>query len=141
MNRYGSLSNQSMRKRWKAMRFLTCCLFLPNLIPTSGVSVRLKALLPQNRVVSYRGRKSSFDTAEILRLRSEEKLGATEIAWRMGIGRATVYRALANSGQIKLHLRCINCLILTSIANFCTNPALTGYDFIIRNISLIFNLL
>lgn len=47
----------------------------------------------------YRGRKPSVDTAEIKRLRHEEKLGATEIARRLGIGRATVYRALASSGQ------------------------------------------
>jgi DNA invertase Pin-like site-specific DNA recombinase len=44
----------------------------------------------------YRGRKPSIDTAEILRLRLEEKLGATEIARRLGVGRATVYRALAS---------------------------------------------
>jgi DNA invertase Pin-like site-specific DNA recombinase len=47
----------------------------------------------------YRGRKPSVDTAEILRLRLEEKLGATEIARRLGVGRATVYRALANCEQ------------------------------------------
>jgi len=47
----------------------------------------------------YRGRKPSVDTAEILRLRLEEKLGATEIARRLGVGRATVYRALANREQ------------------------------------------
>jgi len=45
----------------------------------------------------YLGRKPSVDTAEILRLRLEDKLGATEIARRLGVGRATVYRALANS--------------------------------------------
>ncbi len=45
----------------------------------------------------YHGRKPSVDTAEIQRLRIEEKLGATEIARRLGIGRATVYRVLANS--------------------------------------------
>ena len=47
----------------------------------------------------YRGRKPSVDTAEILRLRLEDKLGATEIARRLGVGRATVYRALANREQ------------------------------------------
>lgn len=47
----------------------------------------------------YRGRKPSVDTAEIKRLRNGEKLGATEIARRLGIGRATVYRALASDGQ------------------------------------------
>jgi DNA invertase Pin-like site-specific DNA recombinase len=47
----------------------------------------------------YRGRKPSIDTAEIKRLRHDEKLGATEIARRLGIGRATVYRALASGGQ------------------------------------------
>lgn len=44
----------------------------------------------------YRGRKRSIDTTEIQRLRVEEKLGATEIARRLGIGRASVYRAFAN---------------------------------------------
>jgi DNA invertase Pin-like site-specific DNA recombinase len=47
----------------------------------------------------YRGRKPSIDPAEVQRLRSEEKLGATEIARRLGIGRASVYRALANDGR------------------------------------------
>ena len=47
----------------------------------------------------YRGRKPSVDTAEILRLRLEDKLGATAIARRLGVGRATVYRALANCEQ------------------------------------------
>ena len=44
----------------------------------------------------YRGRKPSIDPAEIHRLRIEERLGATEIARRLGVGRASVYRALAH---------------------------------------------
>lgn len=47
----------------------------------------------------YRGRKPSIDPIEIQRLRHEEKLGATEIARRLGVGRASVYRALANNGR------------------------------------------
>lgn len=47
----------------------------------------------------YQGRKPSIDPAEIQRLRVEEKLGPTEIARRLGIGRASVYRALAHYGQ------------------------------------------
>jgi DNA invertase Pin-like site-specific DNA recombinase len=43
----------------------------------------------------YKGRKPSIDPGEIRRLRAEEKLGATAIARRLGIGRASVYRALA----------------------------------------------
>jgi DNA invertase Pin-like site-specific DNA recombinase len=43
----------------------------------------------------YRGRKPSIDRVEIRRLRTEEGLGPTEIASRLGIGRASVYRALA----------------------------------------------
>ena len=43
----------------------------------------------------YKGRKRSIDPAEVRRLRAEEKLGATAIARRLGIGRASVYRALA----------------------------------------------
>lgn len=43
----------------------------------------------------YKGRKPSIDPAEVHRLRTEEKLGATAIAKRLGIGRASVYRALA----------------------------------------------
>ena len=48
---------------------------------------------------AYHGRKPSVDCAEVLRLRVEEKLGATEIARRLGVGRASVYRALARNGQ------------------------------------------
>src|SRR4051794_11779694 len=47
----------------------------------------------------YRGRKPSIDPAEVQRLRLKEKLGATEIARRLGVGRASVYRALANDGR------------------------------------------
>jgi DNA invertase Pin-like site-specific DNA recombinase len=47
----------------------------------------------------YRGRKPSIDPTEVQRLRFEEKLGATEIARRLGVGRASVYRALANDGR------------------------------------------
>jgi DNA invertase Pin-like site-specific DNA recombinase len=47
----------------------------------------------------YRGRKPSIDPIEIQRLRHEEKLGATEIARRLGVGRASVYRALASNGR------------------------------------------
>lgn len=42
---------------------------------------------------AYRGRKISINRDEIKRLREVEKLGATEIAQRLGIGRASVYRA------------------------------------------------
>lgn len=48
----------------------------------------------------YRGRKPSVDTSEILRLRLEEKLGATAIARLLGIGRASVYRALAKGVRV-----------------------------------------
>ncbi|NHZ64440.1 helix-turn-helix domain-containing protein [Massilia sp. CCM 8694] len=44
---------------------------------------------------AYHGRKPSVDSAEVQRLHVEEKLGATEIARRLGVGRASVYRALA----------------------------------------------
>lgn len=47
----------------------------------------------------YRGRKPSVDPTEVQRLRVEEKLGAAEIARRLGIGRASVYRALAHDGR------------------------------------------
>ncbi len=46
----------------------------------------------------YRGRKPSIDPLEIQRLRAEENLGATEIARKLGVGRASVYRALAQHG-------------------------------------------
>jgi DNA invertase Pin-like site-specific DNA recombinase len=45
----------------------------------------------------YQGRKPSVDILEIRRLREEQKLRATEIARRLGIGRASVYRALTKS--------------------------------------------
>ena len=46
----------------------------------------------------YTGRKRSVDLVEVRRLRIEEKLGPTAIARRLGIGRASVYRALAATG-------------------------------------------
>lgn len=42
----------------------------------------------------YKGRKPSIDTAQVKALR-DEGMGATEIATRLGIGRASVYRLLA----------------------------------------------
>jgi DNA invertase Pin-like site-specific DNA recombinase len=48
----------------------------------------------------YRGRKPSIDIGEIRRLSEVEKLGATEIARQLGIGRASVYRALAQSKRV-----------------------------------------
>lgn len=45
----------------------------------------------------YKGRKRSINVEEVRRLRTEEKLGATEIARRLNIGRASVYRALADN--------------------------------------------
>lgn len=47
----------------------------------------------------YTGRKPSIDPTEVRRLRTEEKLGATAIAERLGIGRASVYRVLASNDQ------------------------------------------
>ena len=43
----------------------------------------------------YRGRKPSIDPTEIRRLHREEHVGASAIARQLGIGRASVYRALA----------------------------------------------
>src|SRR3954453_17832594 len=42
----------------------------------------------------YKGCKPSIDTAEVRRLREQEKLGPAAIARRLGIGRASVYRLL-----------------------------------------------
>ena len=44
----------------------------------------------------YKGRKPSIDVDEVRYLRDTEGLGATEIAKRLGIGRASVYRLLRN---------------------------------------------
>jgi DNA invertase Pin-like site-specific DNA recombinase len=43
----------------------------------------------------YKGRPASIEAAEVAALRAEG-LGATEIAKRLGIGRASVYRVLAS---------------------------------------------
>jgi len=42
----------------------------------------------------YKGRKAKIDAAAIRKLRFGEKLGPAEIARRLGIGRASVYRLL-----------------------------------------------
>ena len=47
----------------------------------------------------YKGRKPSIDVTEVRRLRDEEKLGASAIARRLGIGRASVYRVLGASSR------------------------------------------
>jgi DNA invertase Pin-like site-specific DNA recombinase len=43
---------------------------------------------------AYRGRKPAIDPAQVHQLHAEQRLGATEIARRLGIGRASVYRIL-----------------------------------------------
>ena len=47
----------------------------------------------------YKGRKPSINSIEIRRLHDEERLGATAIARRLGIGRASVYRALISNDR------------------------------------------
>ena len=42
----------------------------------------------------YKGRKPKIDSAVVHKLRYEEKLGPADIARRLGIGRASVYRVL-----------------------------------------------
>jgi DNA invertase Pin-like site-specific DNA recombinase len=46
----------------------------------------------------YKGRKPRIDPAVVHRLRYKEKLGPAEIARRLGIGRASVYRMLGKKG-------------------------------------------
>ena len=46
----------------------------------------------------YKGRRPSIDPAEVRRLRDTEGLGASAIARRLGIGRASVYRVLGGKG-------------------------------------------
>jgi len=48
----------------------------------------------------YKGRRPSIDTAEVRRLKAEAGLGATEIAKRLGIGRASVYRILREAEEV-----------------------------------------
>ena len=48
----------------------------------------------------YKGRKRSINSDEVRRLREVDGIGATEIARRMGVGRASVYRLL---GQGSAH--------------------------------------
>ncbi|MBB3175460.1 DNA invertase Pin-like site-specific DNA recombinase [Endobacter medicaginis] len=43
----------------------------------------------------YRGRKPSIDVAEIRRMHAESGLGPSAIARKLGVGRSSVYRALA----------------------------------------------
>ena len=46
----------------------------------------------------YKGRKPKIDSAVVNKLRYEEKLGPADIARRLGIGRASVYRVLGKKG-------------------------------------------
>ena len=47
----------------------------------------------------YKGRKPKIDSAVVHKLRYEEKLGPADIARRLGIGRASVYRVLGKKGR------------------------------------------
>jgi DNA invertase Pin-like site-specific DNA recombinase len=44
----------------------------------------------------YKGRSPIINAMEVRRLSQDEKLGATAIARRLGIGRASVYRVLGS---------------------------------------------
>jgi len=46
---------------------------------------------------TYKGRPPTNQPDEVRRLKDEEKLGASEIATRLGIGRASVYRVLKDA--------------------------------------------
>jgi len=48
----------------------------------------------------YKRRQPIINAAEVQRLSQEEKLGATTIARRLGIGRASVYRVLRRPGPV-----------------------------------------
>jgi len=48
----------------------------------------------------YKGRQPLINAAEVRRLSQDEKLGATAIARRLGIGRASVYRVLGRPGRL-----------------------------------------
>ena len=73
-----------------------------------GVFAEFKANLRRERQLEgiatakakgvYQGRKPTIDAAEVRRLREVERLGASAIAQRLGIGRASVYRLLAGPG-------------------------------------------
>ena len=52
-------------------------------------------------VYAGKGRKPTVDSAEVRRLKAEGKLGPMAIARRLGIGRASVYRALADKPETK----------------------------------------
>ncbi len=46
----------------------------------------------------YKGRKTSIDAAEVMRLHRRRNSGPAAIARRLGIGRASVYRLLGRQG-------------------------------------------
>jgi DNA invertase Pin-like site-specific DNA recombinase len=48
----------------------------------------------------YKGRKPIINATEVQRLSRDEKLGATAIARRLGIGRASVYRVLGRPSRL-----------------------------------------
>ena len=48
---------------------------------------------------AYKGRKARIDAGEVRRLREAEGLGASAIARRLGIGRASVYRLLGREAK------------------------------------------
>jgi DNA invertase Pin-like site-specific DNA recombinase len=48
---------------------------------------------------TYKGRPPSIQPDEVLRLKDDEKLGASEIAQRLGIGGASVYRVLKEASM------------------------------------------
>jgi DNA invertase Pin-like site-specific DNA recombinase len=48
----------------------------------------------------YKGRPASIDPAEVRRMKDEQGLGPTEIATRLKIGRASVYRALKEARPV-----------------------------------------
>ena len=58
---------------------------------------QLEGIAAAKQAGVYTGRKASINAAEVQRLHDVEKLGATAIAKRLGIARASVYRLLAEA--------------------------------------------
>ena len=87
-------SNRLIRLRRPAKRSSTCSASSQSSKRTSARNASLRASPPRRRKGVYKGRPPSIEAAKVASLKAEG-LGATEIAEKLGIGRASVYRAPA----------------------------------------------
>jgi len=91
-------NSRSTLARRPASASLTCSACSPSSRPICARNASLEGIAKAKAAGVYRGRKPSIEAAQVREMR-KQGFGATEIAKALGIGRASVYRLLADASS------------------------------------------